>query len=135
MSRALELVDGVEPPVNELLGALRQAATLDFARAQALAQEFFGAREQAADNFELIARLLEEMLCCKLLRPAPDAPPMTAAMTQLSGQLGTTVITELLERALRAQAAITTMANSRLQAELWWMAAGAALRGELIDAG
>ncbi len=130
VSRALELVDGAEPPVDELLGALSQAGTLDFARAQALAQEFFGAREQAADNFELIARLLEEMLCCKLLRPAADAPQATAAMTKLSGRLGVTVITDLLDRALRARAAIETMANLRLQAEQWWMAAGAALRGE-----
>lgn len=130
VSRALALVDGAEPPVNELLGALSQAGTLDFARAQALAQEFFGAREQAADNFELIARLLEEMLCCKLLRPAADAPQATATMIKLSGRLGVTVITDLLDRALRARAAIETMANSRLQAEQWWMAAGAAVRGE-----
>jgi DNA polymerase III subunit delta' len=131
VSRAFQLLDGAEPPVNELLGALSQAATLDFARAQALAQEFFGAREQAGDNFELIARLLEEMLCCKLLPAAPGVPPATSLMTKLSGQLGLVGITDLLDRALRARAAIEAMANSRLQAEQWWMAAGAALRGEL----
>ena len=48
-------------------------ATLDFARRQALAQEFFGRREQAAENFELIARLLEEMLCFKLIGRLPAA--------------------------------------------------------------
>jgi len=137
VSRALELVEGTEPPAGELLGALSQAGTLDFPRAQALAQEFFGVRDQAADNFELIARLLEEMLCCKLLRNAPGAsgPQAASVMTQLSGQLGVAAITDLLDRALRARAAIETMANSRLQAEQWWMAAGAALRGELNGGG
>src|SRR5581483_8198343 len=35
--------------------------------AQRIAQEFFANRDEAAENFELIARLLEEVLCCKLL--------------------------------------------------------------------
>ena len=82
--RALKLASGDEPPIRELLDALGGARRLDFARAQALAQEFFASREQAAENFELIARLLEEMLCLKLLRtpPAAAAPEVAETMTQ-----------------------------------------------------
>jgi DNA polymerase-3 subunit delta' len=132
VSRALELAEGTEPPAGELLSALSQARTLDFARAQTLAQQFFGARDQAADNFELIARMLEEMLCSKLLRTTPDGsgPQTVKVMTQLCDQIGVAALTDLLDRALRAREAIEAMANSRLQAEQWWMAAGAAFRGE-----
>jgi DNA polymerase-3 subunit delta' len=135
--RALELVEGTEPPAGELLSALSQARTLDFARAQTLAQQFFSAREQAADNFELIARLLEEMLCSKLLRTTPDGsgPQTIKIMTQLSDQIGVAALTDLLDQALRAREAIEAMANSRLQAEQWWMAAGAAFRGEHNEGG
>ena len=129
VSRALELVTEENPPFDDLLEALSRAQTLDFARAQTLAQEFFSAREQASRNFELIARLLEEMLCYKLLRPASDAPH-SAAMVDLSNRLGVAALTDLMEGALRAQEAVEGMANSRLQGEQWWMAAGAALRGE-----
>jgi hypothetical protein len=37
---------------------------------------------------------------------------------------------KLVETALRAVDAIQAMANSRLQAEQWWMAAAETLRGE-----
>ena len=80
---------------------------------------------------ELLARLLEEILCFKLFQSGLAATGETAKlMTQLSDRLEPSVIAVLAERALRAHAAIDAMANSRLQAEAWWMAAGAALRGE-----
>ena len=66
-ARGLALIEGDEPPLKELLDALHRAKRLDFAGANAIAQEHFGNREQAADNFELMARLLEEILCAKLL--------------------------------------------------------------------
>jgi DNA polymerase III subunit delta' len=130
--RALALATGEEPPITELIKALRTAAKIDFAEAHALAQRFFGAREQAANNFELIARLLEEMLCCKLLgaelnAPSPEA---TQIMVELAQAVDTVTLAELLRRTLEARSAIDEMANSRLQAENWWIGAGAALRGE-----
>jgi DNA polymerase III subunit delta' len=128
VSRALELVTEEKPPFDDLLEALSRTQTIDFARAQTLAQEFFSARDQAARNFELIARLLEEMLCYRLLRLASDEPH-SAAMINLSNRLGVAAITDLMERALRAQEAVEGMANSRLQGEQWWMAAGSVLRG------
>jgi DNA polymerase-3 subunit delta' len=131
LSRAVGLAEGTEPPSRDLIEALGRAKTLDFVRAQALSQEFFAARDQAADNFELIARLLQEMLCFKLLRAAPDASsPQTARLvSKLSDEMETAAILDLLDRALRAHAAIDGMANPRLQAEQWWMAAGAIMRG------
>ncbi|HXW85128.1 MAG TPA: AAA family ATPase, partial [Candidatus Binataceae bacterium] len=54
-ARALALAEGDEPPMKELLEALAGASKLDVASAQQLAQQFFSAREQAADNFELLA--------------------------------------------------------------------------------
>jgi len=132
VSRALELAGGASPPAAELLTALNRARALDFDGIQALAQEFFGGREQAADNFELIARLLAEVLSCKLLGMAPEASAPTTAkmMAQLALQLEVSALAGLAARALAARAAIEAMANSRLQAEQWWMAASAALRGE-----
>jgi DNA polymerase-3 subunit delta' len=128
VGRALELAEGEGPPVAELLDALGHAGKLDFARAQSLAQEFFGSRDQAAGNFELVARLLEEMLCYKLLGPDSPPTPTLKAQAELAGRLGVAGITDLLERALNAHTAIEGMATSRLQGELWWMAAGAAMR-------
>ena len=75
------LAQGDEPPVKELIDALGRARALDFAGAQSLAQEFFGARDQAAENFELIARLLEEMLCFKLLGSELIAPAKAVKVT------------------------------------------------------
>src|SRR5581483_4750602 len=66
-AQGLALAEGNAPPTAELMGALERAATIDFAAAQALAQDYFANRNEALANFELIARLLEEMLCCKLL--------------------------------------------------------------------
>ena len=131
LSHALSLSEGEAPPIKELLEALSRARSLDFATAQSLAQDFFASREQAADNFELIARLLEEMLCFKLLRENPNAPSPEAAkmMTTLAEKLDVDTLANLLDAALKSGAAIDAMANSRLQAEQWWMTAGQALRG------
>jgi len=132
ISRALALTEGSEPPVRELFEALSRVRTLDFAGAQAIAQDFFGSRESAASNFELIARILEEMLCFKLLGAELNAPSLETArtMADIAQALDPATIAKLLEGALQAVGAIEAMANSRLQAEQWWMAAGQALRGE-----
>jgi DNA polymerase III subunit delta' len=132
MARALALAQGEEPPVKELIDGLGRAQSLDFAGAQSLAQEFFGARDQAVENFELIARLVEEMLCFKLLgsdlvAPAPEA---AAAMAELAARSDTAALARVAERALAAAVAVEEMANSRLQAEQFWIGAGRALRGE-----
>jgi hypothetical protein len=76
--------------------------------------------------------MLEEMLCCKLLEAELNAPSPEAArmMTQFAHTTDTAILATLLERALNAHAAVDAMANPRLQAENWWMAAGAALRGQ-----
>ena len=130
LGHAFSLSEGDAPPIKELLEALSRARSLDFAAAQSLAQDFFASREQAVDNFELIARLLEEMLCFKLLRENPNAPSPEAArmMTTLAEKLDVDTLANLLDTALRSGAAIDAMANSRLQAEHWWMTAGQALR-------
>ncbi len=132
-ARALALAAGEEPPLKRLLDALKGADKLDFVRAQALAQELFSGRDQARDNFELIARLAEEMLCSKLLRTDawPAAAPETAgAVHELANKFPTDAILAWLGRALDALEAVDAMANPRLQAEQWWMAAGRAARGE-----
>jgi DNA polymerase III subunit delta' len=130
LSRAMVLSEGVEPPIGELLAALGRAGALDFVGAQELAQEFFGSREQAIDNFELIARLLEEMLCFKLLRAelTVSSPEVGNLMSKLAESLDVNTIAQLATAALKAAAAVDGMANARLQAENWWMAAGRALR-------
>ena len=131
-ARGLALIDGDEPPLKELLEALQRAKKLDFAGANAIAQEHFGNREQAADNFELMARLLEEILSSKLLGDDfASASPEDAAYYE-RGRLflycrGTGY---LLEAAVRAHAAVEAMANCRLQAEQLWMTVGQAARGE-----
>ncbi len=130
--RALKLAGGAEPPIRDLVSALGAARRLDFARAQALTQEFFANREQAAENFELIARVLEEILCLKLLRTAPAAaaPEVAEAMAQMAGSFALDALLKSLEGAVKAGAAIDAMANPRLQAEQWWMAVGDALRSQ-----
>jgi DNA polymerase-3 subunit delta' len=132
IGRALAMAEGSEPPIGAIVDALSRAKTLDFAGAQAIAQELFGSREEAADNFELIARMLEEMLCFRLLRAELNAPSPEAArkMAEIAQAADPAVLAELMGGALRAREAIDGMANSRLQAEQWWMAAGSAFRGE-----
>ena len=132
VARAMALAQGEEPPVRELIDALGRARTFDFATAQSLAQDFFDAREQAVGNFELIARLLEEMLCFKLLgseliAPAPEA---AAAMAEIAARSDASALAQVAAAALAAAAAVEEMANSRLQAEQFWIGAGRALRGE-----
>jgi len=132
IGRAIAMADGSEPPIGAIIDALSRARTLDFAGVQALAQEMFGSREEAADNFELIARMLEEMLCFQLLRAELNAPSPEIArkMAEIAQAADPATLADLLGGALKAREAIDGMANSRLQAEQWWMAAGAALRGE-----
>jgi DNA polymerase-3 subunit delta' len=132
LARALALAQGDEPPVEQLIGALGRARTLDFAGAQAIAQELFGARDQAVENFELIARLLEEMLCCKLLgtEPMAPAPEAAAAMAEIAARSDADALARVAVSALAAATAVDEMANSKLQAEQFWMSAGQALRGE-----
>jgi DNA polymerase-3 subunit delta' len=129
LARAFALAEGADPPITELLKAMTGAATMDFVHANALAQRFFSTRDEAAENFELIARMLEEMLCCKLLQAELNAPTPEAArlMTQFAQTVDTATLGALLKRVLDAHTAIDEMANPRLQAENWWMAAGAAL--------
>jgi len=131
-ARALALLSGEEPPLKELLAALGANKPLDFPRAQALAQEFFANRDQAAANFELLARLFEEILCYKLL--GADAAPLRGeaadSILALAGRMGIDGIVSCLGGAVRAAGAIEEMANPRLQAEQWWTTAGQAIRGE-----
>jgi DNA polymerase III subunit delta' len=131
LARAFALTGVADPPMTELLKALVDAGAIGFVEANALAQQFFGTRDEAADNFELIARMLEEMLCYKLLQAELNAPSPEAAriMTQFAQTIDTATLAALLERALDAHTAVEEMANPRLQAENWWMAAGEALRG------
>ena len=115
-----------------MLDALGGARRLDFAQAQALAQEFFANREQAAENFELIARVLEEILCLKLLRtpPAAAAPEVAATMTKMAEGFALDALLVSLKGAVEAAGAIDAMANPRMQAEQWWMTVGDALRSQ-----
>jgi DNA polymerase-3 subunit delta' len=133
VGRALALAEGVEPPMAELLNALSHAKSIDFAEAQALAQQFFAVRADAADNFELIARMLEEMLCYKLLQAELNAPSpeATRIMTQFAQTVDTATLAALLGSALDARAAVDAMSTPRLQGENWWMRTAAALRGEV----
>jgi hypothetical protein len=130
--RALRLAGGAEPPIRELLSALVGARRLDFAQAQTLAQEFFASREQAAENFELIARVLEEILCLKLLRtpPVAAAPEVAETMTTMAESFALDALLTGLKGALDAGTAIEAMANPRMQAEQWWMTIGDALRSQ-----
>ena len=131
VARAIAFAGGDEPPVSELIAALGKAYAIDFATAQALAQNFFGSREQAADNFELIARLIEEMLCFKLLGTPLTASSADAArtMAETAERLDAATLATLLGAALEAAEAIDGMATSRVQAEQWWMTAGAVIQG------
>jgi DNA polymerase III subunit delta' len=131
-ARGLTLIDGDEPPLKELLEALSRAKRLDFAGANALAQEHFCNREQAADNFELIARLLEEILCLKLIDYvfATASPEDAAIMKALAASYTVEGLVTCLGAAVRARAAVEAMANCRVQAEQLWMTVGQAARGE-----
>ena len=129
-AHALALAAGEEPPMKELLAALSNAKSVDFARAQALAQEFFANRDGAAANFELLARLLEEILFCKLLKTdfAAFPPKVAETMAQLAEQVGVDALVKCIDAAVRASEAIEGMANPRLQAENWWTIAQQAMQ-------
>jgi hypothetical protein len=129
-SRALALASQEEPPARELLEALKQAGKIDFVQARRLAERFFATREQAAENFELMARLLEDVLRLKLGGAAEQGPPSEIAthLSDLVDALSLESILIMLELSLRAATAVDAMATSRLQAEGLWIAAGEAAR-------
>ncbi|MGA7871773.1 MAG: hypothetical protein WCA22_12850, partial [Candidatus Binatus sp.] len=130
-ANAIALADGDEPPMKELLDALSTAKSIDFVRAQSLAQEFFANRDTAAGNFELLARLLEEILCYKLLRTDFAAFPAESRskMASLGDSLDVDAVVKCIDAAVRAVEAVEAMANPRMQAEHWWTIAGRAMRG------
>jgi DNA polymerase-3 subunit delta' len=129
-SRALALATQEDPPARELLDALKQAAKIDFVQARRLAERFFATREQATENFELMARLLEDVLRLKLGAAAEQGPQSELAghLSDLVDALSVESILIMLEMAVRAATAVDAMANSRLQAEGLWIAAGEAVR-------
>jgi DNA polymerase III subunit delta' len=132
LGRALRLANETEPPIEKILDKLAQARRLDYPEIQAVAQEFFANREQAAENFELICRLLEEILCVKLLRTGPTAtaPEIAQAMGKIAEEFELGALLSGLEAAVQAGTAINEMANPRLQGERWWMTMGDALRSQ-----
>jgi len=130
LGRAFSLAEGSEPPVKELLAALSHAATLDFASIQPIVQNCFASRDQAVENFELIARLLEEMLCLRLLRTEVAASQADAeTMIAMAQRIDPAIMAGLADAALAAASAVGEMANARLQAEQFFLTAGRALRG------
>jgi DNA polymerase III subunit delta' len=130
--RALRLAAEAEPPIQEILSRLSQVRSLEFVQIQALAQEFFSNREQAAENLELICRLLEEILFLKLQRTPPTAmaPEVAQTMSRIAEEFALEALLSSLEAAVQASLAIDEMANPRLQAEQWWMTVGNALRSQ-----
>src|SRR5262249_26774603 len=84
-ARAVALAESEESALTELRDALLHARNLDFVAAQELAQQHFRTRDEAAENFELIARLLEEVLCCRLLGAEGSAYPK--GVTELAAAL------------------------------------------------
>ncbi len=132
-ARALGLAQkGEAPPAGALLLALKGAGGLDFASIGALVQEHFANRDEAADNFELIARLLEEILVYKLLGTdfLAASSETAAIMRELAASLSVQALVESIGAAARAQAAVEAMANPRLQAEQLWISLGQTARDE-----
>jgi DNA polymerase III subunit delta' len=131
-ANAIAMADGDEPPMKELLDALSDAKSIDFARANAIAQQFFANRDAAADNFELLARLLEEILCYKLLKRGVEAfpPESREKMASLADRFAVDAVVKCIDAAVRAADAVVQNANPRLQAENWWTTAGRAMRGD-----
>ena len=131
-ARGLALIEGDEPPLKELLEGLSRAKRIDFAGANALAQEHFGNRDEAADNFELMARMLEEIICAKLLGDAlaEAAPEHATIMKDIAASYSVEGLMTCVTAAVRAHEAVEAMANSRVQAEQLWMTIGRAARGE-----
>ncbi len=70
------------------------------------------------------------MLRCsepEIVAPAPEA---AAAMAGIAARTDAAALAQVAVAALAAAVAVDEMANSRLQAEQFWMGAGRALRGE-----
>ena len=132
-SRALAMLDSDEPPALELLRALSGARKIDFPRAHGLAQELFGRRDQAAESFELLARLLEDLLTHKILESAietGDEGETRELMKVLAQTMSVEAILKGMDTALKAAAAVEGMANPRLQAEQWWLEISSAMRND-----
>jgi DNA polymerase-3 subunit delta' len=131
-ANAIALADGDEPPMKELIDALSHAKSIDFARAQSIAQELFANRDAAAGNFELLARLLEEILCYKLLKTDFVAfpPEARSKLVSLADSVAVDALVKCIDAAVRASAAVGENANARMQAENWWTIAGQAMRGD-----
>jgi DNA polymerase III subunit delta' len=131
-ANAIAHAGGDEPPMAELLDQLGTAESIDFARANSIAQQFFANRDAAADNFELLARLLEEILCYKLLRTGLEAVPAESRskMITLADRFAVDAVVKCIDAAVRGKDAIEQNANPRLQGENWWSIAGRAMRGE-----
>jgi len=129
-SRALTLASGTEPPARELIEALKQAGKTDFVQAHRLAERFFANRDQALENFELLGRLLEEVMRLKLGEPGARGAAVGSPepLTDLVEAFSLECILIILELALKAAGAVDAMANPRLQAEGFWMAAGVAAK-------
>jgi DNA polymerase-3 subunit delta' len=128
-ARALALASQEEPPARELLDAIIQAGQMDFPRIRRLAEHLFSSREQAVENFELMARLLDDALHLKLGSGAEGIPAEIAeSLASLVDALSLKSILVMLELSLHAASAVDAMANPRLQAEGLWMAAGEAVK-------
>jgi hypothetical protein len=97
-----------------------------------LADELFSKRDQAAENIELLARLLEDLLTHKLLNSAfdPGAAEIGKLMTALAQAMSVEAILKGMDNALKAAFAVEGMANPRLQAEQWWLQIGNAMRND-----
>jgi DNA polymerase-3 subunit delta' len=134
-ARALALAEGDQPPIEELLNALKGAREMDFVTARALSDRLFKGREEASENFELLARLLEEALVAKVHRekgetPGPGEASIAKLMSEIVDSFSTDAILVSLNGAVQASSAVEAMANPRLQAEQWWLSVGRVLRGE-----
>ena len=129
-SRALAMAEGESLPIDSILQALKRAPELDFIVARELADEFFSGREQASATFELIARLLEEILTLKLLDSDSVSSEARPMMAELGKMMSVPALVDGVELAVRACQAVEGMANPRLQGEQWWMAMSRALKGD-----
>jgi DNA polymerase-3 subunit delta' len=128
-SRALALASQEEPPARELIEALSQAGKMDFPQIRRLAEHLFATRQQAVENFELMARLLDDALHLKLGAGVERAPAEVAeSLAHLVEALSVESILVMLELCLHAASAVDAMANPRLQAEGLWMTASQAVK-------
>lgn len=127
-ARGLTLASQEDPPARELMEALLQAGKMDFPQIRRLAEHLFANREQAADNFELMARLLQDALHLKLGAAPSAATDLPDTLASLVDAFSLESILVMLDLFLHAARAVDAMANPRLQAEGLWMAAGEAVR-------